>query len=351
MRLQLTLLASLLPMLALAADGNVATKVQIYADTDQTVVVSPHARISGTLDTGTSLEATYTEDIVSSASVDVRSTASPRIQDVRQEEDASVAQVLGTTTLAGAFIHASERDYDSFGGSLGVETELFQRNTTLALRGGYTYNLVGKADDPGWKAPFTSLSLDAAWTQTFTPTTIGQLAATWEHQSGFLASPYRRVSVANGQYVLPEATPPVRDRIAAAVGFKQYLGIGALHLEYRFYFDTFFIFSHTPEIRYTFDLGPVNIRLRYRFYVQTAAFFYKAHYDSLVAYLSADREMSPFSSHLFGVKLDWSPPRLFKRAQLKFDLKVEGMYFSYSDFPALKERWALNSQVGASVEF
>src|SRR5882672_3180175 len=73
-----------------AADVAVSSKVQLYADNDKTVVLSPHVTATGTLNSKTSLSATYTEDVVSSASVDVRTSASPRIYDRRQEFDVGV---------------------------------------------------------------------------------------------------------------------------------------------------------------------------------------------------------------------------------------------------------------------
>lgn len=63
MRLQQTL-GLLLATSAAATEVAVSSKVQLYADTDRTVVVSPHVTGTVTLDTRTSLSATYTEDVV-----------------------------------------------------------------------------------------------------------------------------------------------------------------------------------------------------------------------------------------------------------------------------------------------
>src|SRR4051794_1976594 len=141
MRLQLAVLT--LASSAYAFDTVVSSKVQIYADSDATVVVSPHVNATGTFtSTKTTLSASYTEDVVSSASVDVRTTASPRIYDRRQEVDVGLGQELAGVTLGGGFMHARERDYLSNGGSLTLSRDLFQKNTTLALRVGYMANVV-----------------------------------------------------------------------------------------------------------------------------------------------------------------------------------------------------------------
>jgi len=352
---------SLLVTLAVAAgpDVTVSSKVQLYADTDRTVVVSPHVTGTVTLPTKTSLSATYTEDIVSSASVDVRTTASPRIYDRRQEVDFGAGQEVAGFQLGGSYMHARERDYLSNGGSLTISRELFQKNTTISLRGGFMSNVVGRADDPLYQAPMTDWSGDLALTQIFTPTTIAQLNVTVARTNGMIASPYRKVRVNMGSaadplvVLMPENEPGDRFRFAAALGIKQYLGsFLVLHGEYRLYRDSWSVLSHTVDARVILDLSPITLRFRYRFYTQSRASFYEPFYDSLKLYLSSDRELSAFTSHLFGLKAEWQPLRTEKSGTaFRFDAKVEGMYFNYPEFIRLHERWALIAQVGAGVDF
>jgi hypothetical protein len=351
-----------LTLLVLAqTDVTVSSKVQLYADTDRTVVVSPHVTGTVTLPSKTSLSATYTEDVVSSASVDVRTTASPRIYDRRQEVDFGVGQIIGGFTLGASYMHARERDYLSNGGSFTLSRELFQKNTTVSLRGGFMSNIVGRADDPLYQAPMTDFSGDLALTQIFTPTTIAQLNVTVARTNGMIASPYRHVRVnitepTSGNTLLllmPEAEPSDRFRFAAALGVKQYIGsFLVLHGEYRIYRDSWQVLSHTVDARVILDFSPITLRFRYRFYTQGRAFFYEPIYDALKTYLSSDRELSAFTSHLFGLKVEWAPLRTEKSgAAFRFDAKCEGMYFNYPEFIRLPERWALIAQVGAAVDF
>lgn len=359
MRLQLTLVVALLASDSFA-EVDVSSKVQVYADTDQTVVISPHVTGTVTLPSKTSLSATYTEDIVSSASVDVRTTASPRIFDRRQEVDFGLGQLVGGFQLGASYVHARERDYLSNGGSLSASRELFQKNTTLSLRAGFMSNFVGRADDPLYQAPMTDWSADLAVTQIFTPTTIMQVNATVARSNGMMASPYRKVRVpmpdsGAGSLVLfmPENEPSERLRFAAAIGLKQALGdIVVLHGEYRLYRDSWSVLSHTVDARVVFDLSPVTVRLRYRGYTQSRASFYQPAYETLRLYLSSDRELSAFSSHLFGAKVEWQPLRTEGTgARFRFDVKAEGMYFRYPEFLRLDQRWALITQAGMAVDF
>lgn len=332
----------------------VATKVQLYTDTDRTVVVSPHVSATTTLPNQTAISATYTEDVVSSASVDVRSTASPRIYDRRQEVDLGVGQQLLGTQLGASATYSQERDYTSLGASFTASRELNRKNTTVELRLGHQSNVVGRADDPLFQAPRTDWSADLAVTQLLSPTTVAQLNATAARADGMIASPYRKVVIGDDQrYVMPENEPAERSLLAAALAVKQYLGLGLVgHLDYRFYADSYLLRSHTLDARLILDLAPVTLRLRYRFYRQNGAFFYQSTYDRPRVYVSADRELSPFSSHLFGAKAEWAPASFRgDHPALRLDAKVEAMYFSYSDFPALPSRWALISQAGLALDF
>jgi hypothetical protein len=353
MRLQLVALT--IATNAYAFDTVVSSKVQVYADSDATVVVSPHVNAAGTFtSTKTTLSAAYTEDVVSSASVDVRTTASPRIYDRRQEIDLGVGQELAGVTLGAGFMHARERDYLSNGGSLTFSRDLFQKNTTLGLRLGYMANVVGRADDPLYQAPMTDLSGDLVLTQVFTSTLIGQLNATVGQSNGMIASPYRKVSIWAGDavaYVVPENEPPSRTKVAAAVALKKYFGVFVAHLDYRLYTDSWQLLSHTIDARWVIDLAPVTIRLRYRFYTQNSAYFYQQHYEGLRQFVSSDREVSRFMSHLFGVKLEWTPLRTARGAAFRLDAKVEGMYFRYFEFDRLPQRWALITQAGLEADF
>lgn len=354
MRLQLrgALLVLLCPAAALAAEVTFASKVQVYTDDDATTVVSPHARITGKLDSGTGVDAAYTEDIVSSASVDVRSSASPRIHDRRQEVDLGVSQELAGASVGLGFVHSAESDYRSTGGSLSASRDFAGANTSIALRGGYASNVVGKSGDPAYAAPMNEGTVDLAVTQTLSEVMVAQLAVTGARGQGMFASPYRKVSVEGGRFVVPEAEPPERTRLAGSLGVKRAIGFAIASLSYRLYTDSFGLLSHTADLRATLDLSPrLALRLRYRFYVQNGASFYRSSYDVLPLYVVVDRELSPFASHLAGAKLDWTPAMKLGRAALRLDLKVEGMYFAYADFPALKQRKALTTQAGLTLDF
>jgi hypothetical protein len=121
----------------------------------------------------------------------------------------------------------------------------------------------------------------------------------------------------------------------------------ALQLDYRFYLDTWAIRSHTVDLRFGVDLAPgVELRLRARTYTQNGASFYRARYDGLERYMSVDRELSPLWSETLGLKLSWK-----MSASIEGELKLDGFYYSYADFPLLPSRLGTNAGLGVEVVY
>src|SRR5215475_2225021 len=86
------------------ADDSFVAKTQVYADSDHTVVVSPLVAISRDAWRGGTLSASYVADVVSSASVDVITNATQRMNDFRSEITAGVAQKFHLTTLSADYV-------------------------------------------------------------------------------------------------------------------------------------------------------------------------------------------------------------------------------------------------------
>ena len=55
-------------------------------------------------------------------------------------------------------------------------------------------------------------------------------ALTVARQQGLIASPYRKVWIGDGDFVVPETDPTERNRVAAAVGAKHSFGAAGVHV-------------------------------------------------------------------------------------------------------------------------
>ncbi len=81
----------------------------------------------------------------------------------------------------------------------------------------------------------------------------------------------------------------------------------SLQALYRAYIDSWDVAALTPEARIYQEITDLaQLRLRYRFYSQTRAYFYQpdnSNYAADDAFVTADPKMSTFHSHLVGLQL------------------------------------------------
>src|ERR1700733_13298583 len=94
-----------------------------------------------------SLAANYYVDMISSASVDVLSTASP-YKETRTQGSISADYIHGNTTYSGGYIESNERDYKARTGFFSVSESMFGDLTPISF--GYTpgWDRVGDANRP-----------------------------------------------------------------------------------------------------------------------------------------------------------------------------------------------------------
>ena len=358
MRLQQTFAMGLWLLLASAgsarAQTSFASKVQLYVDNDHTQVVSPLVRAQADVTPTTNVTAAYVVDIVTSASIDLVTQASARtIHDVRHQGSLGASQILREWSVSGGYVYSTENDYASHGVNAGLERRLFNNNTTLA--GGYSLSLnkVGRARDLSFSRDLQVQTLGGTWTQILTPTLATQVAYTFAAADGYQASPYRFVPVRASRGDLarlwvPESDPLQRYKNALTVGANLYLGSDtSLQGDYRFYLDSWDIRSHTFQVRCLVDLSEkVEIRVRNRFYTQSAATFYRGNYEELLTFMTIDRELGALWSDMFGGKLGWKVI-----PTMELEAKAELFYFSYADFAALPSRTGANIALGATLTY
>ena len=351
MRLQLIALAI---ASAAHADTTFTSKVQVYADSDHTTVVSPLVQGAADVTPNTSVNLGYTADIVSSASVDVVTQASPtRIHDTRQQASGGFSHSFGSLSWHAEYLYSHENDYLSNNLTTGIDKELFDKNTTLSLGYALSLNDVGRAHDENFSKALTEQSASASWTQILSPRLIAQLTYELANSSGFQSSPYRFVPVRASLDAVPEfwvmeTDPDERWRNAIVIAANRAIGeSSSIQGDYRFYFDDWGVTSHTIGARYFVHITPeLELRLRERFYTQTAATFYQDNYSSVQKYMTYDRELSPLWSETFGVAAYY----LFT-ARVEGELKADLFYYSYADFPPLSSRTGTNVGAGVTVTY
>ena len=303
-----------------------------------------------------SLSAGYYEDMISSASIDVKLSGSPYAE-TRKQENYGVDYLHGKTTYSAGYIHSREPDYIADTTYYSVSQDMFSDLTTLTLgyRRGWdrVYKdqknpLTGQietetifngntrpaiADHRGY-----SLSLS----QILTRNAILDFNYELLTDQGYLANPYREIrflspGVGEGFSQAPQVYPNTRTSNAASLQLKYFLPWrAALTGQYRFFRDTWAIVANTFEVDYTQPWRQWIFDGSLRYYEQTHADFYsdlfpRADYQNFMA---RDRELAAFHSYTVGAgaayqfNVPWAP----WIDKSTFNVRADHLLVDYSDF-------------------
>lgn len=357
---------------AAPAGTRVASKLALYTDDDGLTVITPIISVTQRIFDATSLSVEYDADVLSAATVDVRTAATDKFDEVRHGLAVSGIHRVRSweTDLNGSVSLSREADYASATFSAGFASDFLEKNVTLG--GGYSYvvNLVGRA-----KTPFDSFldilnihAVSLSYTQLVSKRSYFQLSSSLIAAFGYQASVYRYVPLfLDGQIdpaLLNESTlgtgevrpllrpaervPRDRYRGALVLRYNHAFPFGfTLVPAYRVYADSWGVTSHTADVMLYqhLPLGLV-LRLRNRFYYQSGASFYQRVYvidssDVLPENYTTDRELGTFWYDLVGLKLSLELPGLAWFEKVVIDVKGDLQYTSYTDFAYLPERTAI----------
>ncbi|HJL20545.1 MAG TPA: DUF3570 domain-containing protein [Sandaracinaceae bacterium LLY-WYZ-13_1] len=341
----------------------------VRGDSDETVVVAP--RVAGNVvfnEERTRVDASYSADIWTSASIDIRTAATQPITEQRDQIDLSASHELDDVTIGGSYYYSGENDYWSHGFTLRSEQELFGGSTTFAESVRYVHDVVGRSGDPDFDRPLDSLTLRASLTQILSPEAIVQ--ATWEgtYRNGYQASPYRFVGLGGfcgampddlqeptsvASFCVPESHPTERFRNAFVLrGRYAFSRDASGGLGYRLYLDDWGVSSHTAVAQIAWLPEPGHtVTLRYRFYTQTAAAFYRSTYEARedITFVTRDRELSPMFSNRVALSYG-GRAHLTEGVDLKVQVALGGSVFVYQDFVGLDEVFSLDGTIAATLE-
>jgi hypothetical protein len=225
-----------------------------------------------------------------------------------------------------------------------ISKDFFNGNTTVAIRGQYNTDRVGKILESGditftKRYTFTG-ALNVS--QILSPSTILDLSYDIVYMKGNLSDPYRQVRVIDGtgaSVIVDELHPRRRWRHAGTARLTQFLPAlqASLVGSYRYYGDTWDVRSHTVEMKLNkYIFKDLVFGATYRYYSQTGASFYSDRYvgDMFTAGASrtADYKLKPFSANNFGLSMTFLL-RAFGGTGTSLDFlensSVEIMYFRY----------------------
>lgn len=242
-------------------------------------------------------------------------------KDTRHDILAGVTHNFNNVIGVEAYLdYSKEQDYTSKTPTLTLKKDLFEKNTTLTA--GYSMNIdTISGQYMNGKGDRTTDNYFAGVTQALTPDTVAQVGYSRSVSRGFEAEGIRLVPLggvaassctartASCEY---ENFPGKRRRNAYLAGLNHYfssrlfefLDRSSVHLQYRYYKDSWNIRSNTAEIEYyKYFSDEWLMRLDYRYYTQSKAFF---HNDAALAadeFKSASPQLKSFNTNLVGAKL------------------------------------------------
>ncbi|MDD2769702.1 MAG: DUF3570 domain-containing protein [Methylococcus sp.] len=259
------------------------------------------------------------------------------IHDQRLAIDGNLSVALDDVTLGVAGGNSTEWDYISNFFNLDARWDINQKMTTLAAGFGYASDTVWA--DGGNQGRVHQMYTDGTViggdkntyqgligvTQILDKNSLVQLNLTVSNSSGFLSDPYKSAWVNNPfpadthclqserfsfqSNLCADHRPGARTQSAVLLRYVRNipeLNAAALHLDYRFYSDTWNIDSHTFDVSWVQPL-PYEIMLtpRVRYYSQRSADFYQTVYNDPTSngLYSSDYRLASFGAIGGGIQL------------------------------------------------
>lgn len=341
----------------LAAQDRAAIRTTVFSDNGGLLVQAPSFEITKMLAKRIAFALQYTLDRVNIppvrgiAGIPLPSdavTGASRPAGDSQQADGKFVKNRNEVTASFSMPHvdavaylSAENDYVGRLLGAGVNWDFNQKNTNLAIGGGYAWDSISPA---GRDTIFTKLNYLAniTLTQVLSKISIMRVGVDISHQDGYQVNPYRTVFVNGGYYL--ETHPLVRTRVAGFARLNTYIkpADAAVWLYYRIYGDDWGVQSHTLGVKFYQNLSErLLVRYRYRFYTQTAAYFYQENYPLAArpVYFTADYKLMAFHSHLFGFQFAYQAPFLQR-------------WLAFAEQPTLEfklERFFTSRNFGANI--
>lgn len=321
--------------------------VTVYAESMDTSIVTTSATAGLRLPGELELDVAWTADVISSASVDVISAATDRIDELRNQAGLTLRResVAPDLDVDAGYAFSTERDSYSHIAHAGARQGWLDDNVSLSLDYGLSYNRMGIRDEDvsKWR-PLWVHTLDLGVTYILNPETQLELIYSGGYSHGYHANRYRRVPITFRQDLratewIDESAPDTRLRNALTVRGERALGKRWIaSAGYRFYWDSWGVVGHTLMLGASVELPEhVTLSVRARGSQQSAAAFYETIYTSTTEYRTRDRRLSPHLSGLAGAAIAWNLGPYVDLESLELRASVDGLIYAFDDFvvPAL----------------
>jgi hypothetical protein len=278
-----------------------------------------------------SLSASYYVDMVSNASIDVVTTASP-YKEKRTAYDFGVDYVVRDALISVGVYQSKEPDYQAGSANVDVSQEVFGGMTTVALGYSRGSDKVGKRGSFGFFDNARHWQYRFGLTQILSPRWLASANFEAVSDDGYLGNPYRAARVFGA--AVPERNP--RTRSSRAIKLRAIGDLGdrnVVRVEVRHFWDSWDIRANTVELgysRYFGDLWLADALVRYN--TQKRALFYSDNATAETLYVSRNRQLGSYNNVSLGGKLAYTAAKVPGRYEVKVNGSYELVRFKYSDF-------------------
>jgi hypothetical protein len=293
-----------------------------------------------------SVAANHYVDKVSSASIDVVTTASP-YEEERTQQSVGLDYLHDRWMMNIGFTNSEENDYTAETFSFGISQDIFGDLTTVSLGYSLGDDTVRRRGDANFEEQTERQHYRLGVSQILTKNLMLGLSFETITDEGFLNNPYRQVryldpTTPQGYSYEREEYPRTRSSDAGSIRMRYYMPYrAAVHAEYRQYGDTWDISADTFEIGYThpIDLG-WTFEGKFRTYSQSNADFYSDLFprSQFQNFMARDKELSTFTSQTVRLAASYD----IVRGGWKFvergtvNVILDHMMFDYEDFRDLR---------------
>ncbi len=351
-----------------------------YSDTMDVHVVAPavSAGVEHSSD-GWGLGASLLVDVVSAASVDILSTASPRWREMRWVPSLKGHKRFGVVDLSVAGSLSHEPDYlaTSVGGS--VAAELRQKTVMPSVAYQWGHDVNGRAGTPFevFSKTIDRHVVNFGLGLVLTKATFGSLGLTMVFEKGDTSKPYRYVPMFDPSIApqIPaglkidavnffrsperpqEQLPVSRKRFAVTASLAHRFSSSTLRASERLYTDTWGVAASTTDARFMVDvLKQLRLWPHLRFHGQGPADFYELAYQAeptadgkirVPSVRTGDRELGPLVALTFGAGMRYD---FGKRRSWGITLSGDIVYTKFLDHLFAKDRFGYFGALGLEAE-
>lgn len=357
-----------------------STEVAAYQDSVATSVLTPSVGVSAEDPVaGWRANGRYLVDMVSAASPDIVSTASPRWTEIRNAGSAGVRYKPGNFGVGVNGSASYTPDYLALGIGGQLIQDLDEKNLTLTESYSYGHDTIGRTG-----TPFSVFSRDFAYhtmslgiSRVINPSVVLSLSGDLIVERGDQSKPYRYIPIFTPQVAasIPrgasvdtvasfriqarplEQLPLERNRGAVSARLAWRTGSTTIRLDERLYTDSWGLNASTTDGRWLVDVSPrVTLWPHLRGHVQTAVSFWQRAYaaptiDQLPALRTGDRELGALFTLGTGGGLRLALGKAGAVDDFVLTTTVDGMWTEFADALYVTQRFAAIVSTSLEVTF